>query len=127
MTKRKTVLIVEDDDDIQDYLAILLRDMNLDILRARDGNEALALVDSGAAIDLILLDVIMPVMDGEEFFRSLRVARGSGVPVILTSVDEVVAGRLKSVGEVQGVFLKGERGEDLRALVASLLEKKTPS
>jgi CheY-like chemotaxis protein len=118
---RPTVLIVEDDIDIQDYLAIILEGLDMELVRAGNGEEALAVIDSGRPINLILLDVIMPVMDGEEFLRRLRLDRKSGVPVILTSVDEAIAARLRAIGEIQGVFLKGGRGEDLKALIASKL------
>lgn len=119
--KKPVVLILEDDQDIFDYLTILLSDMNIEILRASNGVEAFQLIDSGRQIDLVLLDVIMPVMDGEEFFSELRSKRNSSVPVILTSVDEANARRMMEIGEVQGVFLKGRSGNELKELINSIL------
>jgi CheY-like chemotaxis protein len=117
----RRLLVLEDDQDIQEYLTILLRGEGFEITAVSNGEEALALLDEGRAFDLILLDVIMPVMDGEEFLRRLRQDRGSSTPVILTSVDESIAARLRGVGEVQGSFLKGGSGRNLVALIRAIL------
>lgn len=119
--KKKTLLIVEDDIDIYEYLQILLSEMDINILRAENGVKALELIDSGAKVDIILLDVVMPVMSGKEFFRKLRIERNSKIPVILSSVDEIIASRLESIGEVQGIFLKGGSGEKLKKLIGEIL------
>jgi CheY-like chemotaxis protein len=119
---KKTVLIVEDDNDIQGYYKIILSRLGLHLLRAGDGREALEIIDSGTPVDLILLDVVMPVMDGTEFFRRLRADRGSKVPVILSSVNEVMADRVRTIGSVEGVFLKGRAGGELVAMIREILQ-----
>jgi len=116
----KTLLIVEDDHDIQDYYEILFAGLGLRTLRAFTGREGLAVVDAGEPIDLILLDIVLPEMGGEEFFRSLRVDRGVNTPVIVCSVDEKLVEPLRRHGPVQGMFLKGESGA---ALVRMLQEQ----
>ena len=75
MSRMKTLLIVEDDTDIQDYYQILLSGLGVRILRAHTGKQGLAFVDAGEDIDLILLDIVLPEMGGEEFFRELRLVR----------------------------------------------------
>jgi CheY-like chemotaxis protein len=119
---KKTVLIVEDDSDIQGYYRIILSRLGLELLRAADGREALGIIESGAAIDLILLDVVMPVMDGTEFFRRLRIDKGLKIPVILSSVDEAMADRVRAIGPVEGVFLKGRAGGELVAMIREMLQ-----
>lgn len=117
----RTLLIVEDDDDIFDYYRILLRELGVRLLRAATGREALDLLDAGEPVDLVLLDMVLPGMSGEEVFRALRAQRGSLVPVVACSVDEALIAPLRAVGELQGTFLKGNPGAELVALVKRLL------
>ncbi len=113
----KTLLVVEDDADIQDYYQILLAGLGLRILQAYTGREGLAFVDAGEPIDLVLLDIVLPEMGGEAFFQALRQERGSAVPVVACSVDERLIEPLQKLGEVQGTFLKGEPGSALVELI----------
>jgi CheY-like chemotaxis protein len=117
----KTLLIVEDDTDIQDYYQILLAGLGVRTLRAFTGKEGLVFVDAGEPIELILLDIVLPEMGGEEFFRSLRVDRGAKTPVIVCSVDEKLVEPLRRFGEVQGMFLKGEPGSTLVRMIQERL------
>jgi CheY-like chemotaxis protein len=118
----KTLLIVEDDTDIQDYYQILLEDLGVRMLKACTGREGLAFVDSGEEIDLILLDIVLPEMGGEEFFRALRGERGNRTPVIVCSVDEKLIEPLQRSGEIQGIFLKGDPGSSLVQLIREQLQ-----
>lgn len=113
----KTLLIVEDDADIQDYYQILLAGLGLRTLRAFTGREGLGFVDAGEPIDLILLDIVLPEMGGEEFFRALRVDRGMSTPVIVCSVDEKLVEPLRRLDAVQGMFIKGESGSVLVGMI----------
>jgi CheY-like chemotaxis protein len=117
----KTLLIVEDDTDIQDYYQILLADLGVRTVRAYTGREGLAFIDAGTPVDLILLDIVLPEMGGEEFFRKLRTERGSAVPVIVCSVDEKLVEPLRGIAPVQGTFLKGEPGAALVRLIREQL------
>ncbi|HWR97173.1 MAG TPA: response regulator [Candidatus Methanoperedens sp.] len=117
----KTLLVVEDDADIFDYYRILFGGLDVRLLRAATGREGLAVVDAGAAIDLILLDMVLPEMGGEEFFRAVRLERGVATPVVACSVDESLIEPLWRVGPLQGVFLKGNPGSTLVALVRERL------
>ena len=118
----KTLLVVEDDADIYQYYRILLGDLELRLLRAATGREGLALVDSGEPIDLILLDMVLPEMNGEEFFRALRQQRCLPTPVVACSVDERLLEPLRRIGPLQGTFIKGDSGGVLLALVRKQLE-----
>ena len=62
-----TILVVEDDHDIQSALASILREEGLHVATASDGAEALALLRQGLRPAVILLDLMMPVMNGAEF------------------------------------------------------------
>jgi hypothetical protein len=72
----KTVLLAEDEPDLRDVLCTMLNDLDLNVITAGDGNEALALQeDHDGEIDFLLTDVVMPNMSGQklsELFLSLR-------------------------------------------------------
>jgi two-component system response regulator MprA len=79
------VLAIEDDRDLRTFYRTLLEEEGYDVKVAADGAEALEqLAQRGWRPDLILLDLMMPRMDGYEFLRRLR-ARGSDIPVLVLS------------------------------------------
>jgi signal transduction histidine kinase/CheY-like chemotaxis protein len=61
-----TILVVEDDEDVRRYAAQVLRAQGYAVLEASDGAAALALLRSGARVDLVFTDVVMPYMNGRE-------------------------------------------------------------
>lgn len=65
------ILIVEDEPHSQEMAAVVCRAMGHDTLLASNGAAALRLLESGE-VDLILLDGVMPVMDGFSLARRLR-------------------------------------------------------
>jgi CheY-like chemotaxis protein len=81
-----TVLVVEDDGVIRAGMEQLLQSAGYDVVSATDGRNALDLLRAGAAVDAILLDLMMPVMDGWAFRREqLRDPRLAHIPVIVLS------------------------------------------
>jgi two-component system response regulator MprA len=81
------LLIVDDDAGVQKMLKILLEFERLEVMLASDGLEALECVEH-ARPDLILLDLMMPRMDGRAFIEELR-RRGlrPSLPVIVLTAD----------------------------------------
>ena len=121
----KTLLIVEDDADIQNYYDFLFSGLDLRLLRAFSGEEGVEILAREKDIDLILLDVVLPGMGGEDFYRTLRKELGLTIPVVVCSVDERISQRVQEVAEVQGIYTKGTNGNDLRDIVKKVLEKST--
>src|SRR2546427_3268392 len=79
------ILVVEDDPDARDEMARVLRSEGYDVAAAGDGEQALAELRR-AAPALILLDLMMPVMDGFEFrVRQMQDPALAGIPVIVLS------------------------------------------
>ena len=74
------VLIVEDDSGIADFLQLELEHEGFEVLHAEDGRKALELFESGAP-DIILLDIMLPKLNGLEVLRRIR--KTSRVPVIM--------------------------------------------
>jgi len=92
---KKKVLVVDDERAILTVLGIKLRISGYDVLTASNGQQALALIES-AGPDLILLDVIMPGMDGFEVLEKVRAA--SKLPVIVFSARPENAQKALSLG-----------------------------
>ena len=86
---KKLILIVEDEHPIVKALEIKLRKGGFDVIKAGNGQEGLD-ASLSKHPDLILLDILMPVMDGLEMLRKLRTDLwGSTVPVfILTNYSD---------------------------------------
>jgi CheY-like chemotaxis protein len=66
-----TILVVDDDLDIQEMLQLVLGGAGRDVAAASNGREALALLRKGENVSLVLLDLMMPVMNGFEFLTEL--------------------------------------------------------
>lgn len=107
-----SILIIEDCDEIRVDLAELLRDEGYEVVTARHGGEALALLDAGPAPSLILLDLMMPVMDGWQFRKEqLRKPKLAPIPVVLLTGSNNAqqhARDLNAVGCVQKPFDLGQ-------------------
>jgi PAS domain S-box-containing protein len=79
------VLVADDNADMRDYLARLVRTAGYQVTTVTDGRAALDTV-RGSAVDLVISDVMMPNMDGLELLTALRAdARTAAVPVLLLS------------------------------------------
>lgn len=89
------VLIVEDVADLRDFYAILLRDEGYEVACACDGSDALRWLSWRP--DVILLDLMMPVMDGYEFYAQLRKLPGVHPPVIVVSAVMPMRGKLPGI------------------------------
>ncbi|MFC7679887.1 response regulator [Paenibacillus sp. GCM10028914] len=81
----KTVLVVDDDPEIRDVIHVYLRNEGYHVVEAVDGLEALDAVSS-TSIDLIILDVMMPRMDG--IHACLKIREISNAPIIMLSAKE---------------------------------------
>ncbi len=85
MKARKKILIVEDDKAVIKPLAAVLRKKKLELLIAADGEAGLEMAQKEAP-DLILLDIILPKMNGFEVLEKIRLNRKTKrIPVIILS------------------------------------------
>jgi len=88
VTRATTVLIADDDPDIREVVRFALRRENIDCVEAGDGRAALRIFEESQP-DLLILDILMPELDGTEVCRRVRVR--STVPVLFLSskTDEI--------------------------------------
>lgn len=88
---KKKILIVEDDAAISESLRELLELEGYQVLQAMNGLEALNVLGEVTDVDLLLLDLMMPEMDGQEFLREReKRALIANVPVIVISAASYV-------------------------------------
>ena len=118
------ILIIDDDEDVRDFLCQALQDEGYEVSTAADGLTALELLGQ-VRPQLILLDALMPMMDGWDFM----VARShhpqqARVPVIALSAVGNAAESLRRVG-ADDYLAKPFELEDLLALIAKHLRPAT--
>lgn len=121
------VLVVDDDPDILEALSEILEAEGFEIRRARNGKEALDRLEPEPP-NLILLDLMMPVMDGWEFAQRMRqkppeVAR---IPLIVLSADRNVGSKASDIGAV-GHLAKPFELNDLLDMVRRSLNPSAAS
>ena len=93
------ILIIEDDDDVREAFTELLRLSGYTVIGASDGLEGLEQLRQGARPCLILLDLMMPRMDGRQFrARQLQEPDWASIPVIVVSADPSVGAKAAAVG-----------------------------
>jgi two-component system, chemotaxis family, chemotaxis protein CheY len=94
-----SVLIVEDDLDVADAISCILADEGFEAVHASDGHAALAMLEAGMRPSVILLDLMMPIMDGIEFRRRQTMnPHISAIPVVILSADHQVGERAREMG-----------------------------
>lgn len=124
----KAVMIVDDDDDVLEYLAFLLKRHGLAVLKARDAESTLHLVRS-LKPDLFLLDVWMPGVNGFELCRQLRANRHTAhTPVIIFSALSTARAQREALAAGADLFLsKSELPTTLIQAIQTLLGQDAPS
>jgi CheY-like chemotaxis protein len=113
-TRDKQVLVVDDEPNVRDYLAQILRDAGFTVRTAADGTEALAMIREHPP-DFISVDLVMPKMSGHKLLYELRKdKRLSRIPVVIVTAhggDELGHGDLQDLMENRvisgpGVYLE---------------------
>ena len=130
--KRK-ILVVDDEDDILHFLELVLKEKGYDVVTASNGHEALTRAQIEKP-DLVLLDIMMPQMDGWEVLKLLRVDEETmQIPVAMLSARTEAKDRVQGLqegaidyickpfalqellGKIETIFSQlGERGQAAR-------------
>ena len=116
------ILVAEDDRHTRRLLQAVLEAAGYQVVTAENGEEALALLDR-EYVDLVVLDVMMPKMDGYEFTKTLR-ETNNNLPILMVSAKQLPADRKQAfmVG-TDDYMTKPVDGEELLLHVKALLRR----
>lgn len=95
-TKGKTILVVEDEPSNFIYLRDLLSEFNYNVIHAKNGQDAVDIINNKIEIDLILMDIKMPVMNGLQATREIR-KTNKKVPVIAQTAYAMLEDKRKAL------------------------------
>jgi two-component system, OmpR family, alkaline phosphatase synthesis response regulator PhoP len=130
--RRPLILVVEDDPDLGEAIVTFLKDEGLDAKLARDGDQAMRLVDQLSPAAMIL-DLMMPRRDGFSVLRELRAdGRIASLPVIVVTAifglsERLYATELGAADYVTKPFELDELIERVRNVLASRQEEPAPT
>ncbi len=125
LAPHRGVLVVEDNDALRTEIAELFRDDGFDVVEASDGAAALGILRGGAPIDVVLLDLWMPTMDGWRFrLEQRRDPALRDVPVVVLTADDSVQAQAI---DADAVVPKPFEAEELCEAVRSVLAKHDAS
>ncbi len=123
---QKTVLVVDDDEVLREGLAAVIKLLEYRVLEARNGREALAILDQqdkeGQKIDLLLSDLVMPEMDGEKLVMELH-KRKTAVPILILTGYPLSQDKIKDMfpSEIKGWLQKPIGMADLSQALAQAI------
>ncbi|WP_297037008.1 response regulator transcription factor [uncultured Enorma sp.] len=116
-----TVLIAEDDKDIVELLRLYISGSGYDVLASNDGEQALELARE-QHVDIALVDIMMPRMNGYDFIKALR--RESGIPVIIISARSQPADKIVGLDAgADGFIPKPFDPLEVTALIRAMLRR----
>ncbi|MCU1350428.1 MAG: bacT [Acidobacteria bacterium] len=125
MTEPKRILVVDDDAAVRDLLTSVLEHRGLTVDTAADGREALQLFTENQ-YSVIILDLLMPVVDGFGFLRGMESVDLQVPPVVLvvTGADRALVKQLDPQ-RIHGVIRKPFDAQELASLVVACAEIKS--
>jgi len=118
------ILIVEDDPEISALMALTLRTESHTVMQARDGAQALQMIEDRAP-DLILLDVMMPRMSGHEVARQLQNNPATAhIPIIFVTANSTMEDRVMGLDMAVDYICKPFAAPELMARVRAALRMR---
>jgi PAS domain S-box-containing protein len=119
------VMVVDDEASVRSFLGELLHSRGLNVLSARDGMEALELLnDPGVSCDVLITDQTMPKLSGMELARRARSGRPRLPVILISGFNERVTGRTPEELGVEAVMSKPVNHGELIATIRALLDRQ---
>ena len=123
MSKKLKVLAVDDDMINLKLLKSMLKKMDFieEVIEARNGADAIAAIKTQSDFDIILLDIIMPVMGGIEMLKVVRADENlRQLPIVVLTTDETKKAEALECG-ANGFLMKPIRNDDLLKKMATVI------
>jgi putative two-component system response regulator len=119
-----TILAVDDDEMNLEMLDVMLSDMDCRVIKAGNGKEALQALDDNPSVDIILIDLEMPVMDGYECIRQVKQSfEWRDIPIIVVTAGTSEVTRTLALG-ANDFISKPFNHEELRLRVMNHVRSK---
>lgn len=116
------ILVIDDDKNIRKLLSVVLQNEGFVVFSASDGQQALDIMDK-EIIDLVIVDIMMPQIDGYEFTKSVR-AVNEKLPIIMVSAKQLAEDRKKGfLAGIDDYIVKPLDTEELVLRVRALLRR----
>ncbi|BDG09879.1 response regulator [Anaeromyxobacter paludicola] len=119
------VLIVDDSQELRSALSDTLRASGFEASTASDGAEALRTIEDGARPDVILLDLLMPGMDGAQFLEQLR-ASPKNRDIAIVVVTGVASAHVRKLLQADAFLFKPFTPDELTSVVRRVHERSRP-
>ncbi len=117
----KTILIVDDEEEVRDWIGSFLESMGYKVLKAASGRESIDIIKANNP-DLVFLDVRMPKMSGIEVLAELKNNNISANVYLVTAADEDDLKEARALG-IRGVLNKPINIKELSAIVKDNVAK----
>jgi len=119
-----SVLVIDDEEDYRIIIQEVLRSAGMDVRLAKDGEEGLRMIKEKPS-DIVLVDWMMPRMDGEQFCRAMRAeASLKELPVLMLTVKQTADEELEALHfGVDDFVVKPFRAPELLARVRAALRR----
>lgn len=122
---KKKVLVVEDHPDTRSVLVLMMERWGFEVAEARNGRDALIMVEQNG-FDLLVVDMAMPLVDGFEFVRRVRIqSKTANIPIIAVTALDAPEDRDRCLQAGCNDYLsKPFSFDDLKAKIEALLGGK---
>jgi len=125
------ILIVDDDPSTRFVLRLILEREGYAVVEAGNGQAALDLIAPDPLPDIVMTDLMMPVMTGVELIRRLRSdPRTAGIRIVVVSSNADAAASLQSRGQVNAIvskpFAAGKLADGIRAVLSNPMGGRQP-
>jgi DNA-binding response OmpR family regulator len=115
------ILLVEDEKDLAQVVCEILHTLPAEVVVARNGREAIRLIESEQPFDLVLLDLVLPHLSGLEVLRRLRRISTSAKVILSTGYVASVEAKDLAELEISGLLNKPYMPNELLAAVRAVL------
>ncbi|CAH2574864.1 Protein PilG [Planktothrix rubescens] len=120
-----TVMIVDDSNALREIIANMLRESGMEVISAEDGVQALEKIEQVTQLDLVVLDIVMPNMNGYELCRHIKKnPKTQNIPVVMCSSKSEDFDRIWGIRQGADAYIsKPFRPEELLSTIKQLLPR----